>query len=86
MKPGQEAVTFSPERAAQINTPINVKDSLGFSQKINDEDERTVQYRGYFDYLKRNSKLILNDKQSEYIKRFKAKYPDYASVPDATLY
>lgn len=28
----------------------------------------------------------MNDKQSDYIKKFKQKYPDYSSVPDVSLY
>lgn len=30
--------------------------------------------------------MELDDRQKDYIKRFKAKYPDYANVPDINLY
>jgi hypothetical protein len=36
--------------------------------------------------LKDKGELMLNDKQSDYIKKWKSKNPEYKSIPDTTLY
>lgn len=59
---------------------------MKLNQRIDSNSERTKQLREHFDYLKNNNELFLNDKQTDYIKRFKIKYPDYQNVPDAILY
>lgn len=77
-------MSFSADRAKQINAPV--KDTLQIAKRIDDKSERTIQLRQHFDYLKEKGELMLNDKQSDYIKRVKEKYPDYKTVPDAILY
>ncbi len=74
----------TPENARKPNAPV--KDTLNFSKRIKNDDSRVIQLRQHFDYLKQNNELFLNDKQTDYIKRFKEKYPDYSSVPDTILY
>lgn len=85
MKPGQEAVTFSPERAKQINAPVT-EDPLQINAKIDNESERTRNLREHFEYLKEKGMYKLNSKQTDYITRFKAKNPAYKNVPDTILY
>lgn len=81
---GLPGVSFSPERAKTINAPV--KDTLKINERIDNESERTKLLRQHFDYLQEKGELMLNNKQSEYIKRVKQQYPDYKTVPDAILY
>lgn len=76
--------SVNKEVAKKQNAPV--KDTLWLAKKIKEGDERVKQLREHFDYLKNNNELFLNDKQTDYIKRFKEKYPDYSNAPDAILY
>jgi hypothetical protein len=76
-------VTFSPERAKAINAPVN--DVKGILQ-VDRTQPRVQQLEQHIKSLKEKWELKLNAKQSEYIKRYKQKLPEYASIPDAILY
>jgi hypothetical protein len=80
------AVWFSADRAKQINTAMqSVPDSL-WILSVDLNDERVKQLKEHFKYLQDKGELMLNDKQSDYIKKWKAKNPEYKSIPDTTLY
>jgi hypothetical protein len=72
------------EIAQKINAPVN--DALSFKTKIDETAPRVQQLRQHFRTLEQKWEFQLNDKQTEYIRKFKAKYPDYANVPDVSLY
>lgn len=75
---------IDPERIKKINAPV--RDVAGLNKRINPEDQRVKELRQHFDYLKQNNELQLNQEQTDYTRRFKAKYPDYENVPDVILY
>lgn len=72
------------EVAQKVNAPV--KDTLSFRTKIVEDSPRVQQLRQHFRTLEQKGEFQLNDKQTEYIRKFKAKYPDYANVPDVSLY
>lgn len=70
----------------KINEDIkNVQDVNGVLQ-IDTESPHVKQLSEHFTYLKDKGELKLNKKQSDYIKRYKEKYPNYAPIPDVNLY
>lgn len=72
------------ENAAKINAPVD--DVLQINQKIDNNSERVKQLRQHFNALEQKGEYQLNQKQSDYIKRFKTKNPSYENVPDVILY
>lgn len=81
------AVTFSPERAAATNAAIkSVQDTQNLAGRIKADDPRVLEMRKYFNFLQDKGMLQLDWAQSNYIKRFKTKFPEYQAVPDVILY
>lgn len=81
--PYAPSVGFSAERAKIINAPVKDTNAI---LKTDKADPHVQQLQQHFDFLKQKGRLELNQKQSEYIKRYKTKFPDYANVPDVNLY
>lgn len=84
MSSNMPPVTFSADVAKTINAPV--KDTFWFSQKIDYTSPRVISLKRHFDYLQERGELALNDKQSDYIKRFKTKFPSYETMSDPILY
>lgn len=74
----------NPDIAQKVNAPVN--DSLKINEKIDNNSQRVKDLRQHFESLKQKGEYELNEKQSDYIKRFKTKNPDYKNVPDVILY
>jgi hypothetical protein len=72
------------DRMQKLQAPV--KDTLKLNKRIDNDIKRTKDLRSHFAYLQDKGELFLNDKQTDYIKRVKEKYPDYENVPDTTLY
>lgn len=69
--------------AQKMQAPIN--DVLGLAS-VDKTTPHYLKIKEHVSRLQQKGRIDLTDEQSAYIKRFKAKYPDYANIPDVNLY
>ncbi len=72
-----------PVIAARVNAPI---EDVKWILQVDKADPRIQKLEQHFKTLKQKGGLQLNQKQTEYVQRYKKNLPQYANVPDALLF
>ena len=79
------APAVNKETAKKVNAPVD--DVLGIASNT---DKSSAHYQGVRTHVltlkEKLGRIDLTDEQTQYINRFKVKYPTYANVPDVELY
>lgn len=72
-----------PTIASKVNAPI---EDVKWILQVDKADPRIQKLEQHFKTLKQKGQLQLNQKQTEYVQRYKKNLPQYANVPDALLF
>ena len=72
-----------PEIAKRVNAPV---EDVKWILQVDKTDPRIQKLEQHFKTLKQKGQLQLNQKQTEYVQRYKKNLPQYANVPDALLF